>query len=161
MSRERGTYRIGIDVGGTNTDAVIMRGREVLAAVKTPTTADVGSGIQTALIDVLRQAEIAPAGIGFDAAVFGWPIVGEFDFGTAVADPCVVVGRQEDQGEPPLLIIEAAYFLEAQQFEELHRGLRITDPDHGVEIIHAPSPCWWCRREIGGGASPRQYRLTD
>ena len=37
--------RIGIDVGGTNTDAVLMDGDEVVRAVKTPTTADVTSGI--------------------------------------------------------------------------------------------------------------------
>ena len=30
--------RIGIDVGGTNTDAVLMDGRTVLSATKTPTT---------------------------------------------------------------------------------------------------------------------------
>ena len=27
-------YRLGIDVGGTNTDAVIMQGRNVLSGVK-------------------------------------------------------------------------------------------------------------------------------
>ena len=37
--------RIGIDVGGTNTDAVLMAGRRVLGAVKCATTPDVGSGI--------------------------------------------------------------------------------------------------------------------
>lgn len=36
--------RIGIDVGGTNTDAVLIDGTQVLGAVKTPTTADVMSG---------------------------------------------------------------------------------------------------------------------
>jgi N-methylhydantoinase A/oxoprolinase/acetone carboxylase beta subunit len=50
--------RIGIDVGGTNTDAVVMRDREVLAAHKTSTTADVGSGIRSALMEVLRQAQV-------------------------------------------------------------------------------------------------------
>lgn len=40
---------IGIDVGGTNTDAVVVEGRRVLAEVKTPTTADVTGGIRTAL----------------------------------------------------------------------------------------------------------------
>ena len=52
-----------IYVGGTNTDAVIMRGREVRAAFKSPTTADVGSGIANALTEVLRLAEVngAPA----------------------------------------------------------------------------------------------------
>lgn len=52
--------RIGIDVGGTNTDAVVMAGREVVAAHKTPTTADVGTGIRKALAEVLRQAALAP-----------------------------------------------------------------------------------------------------
>src|SRR5687767_3479403 len=56
--------RIGSDVGGTNTDAVVMLGREVRAAFKSPTTADVGSGIRTALAEVLRQAEAKGSHIG-------------------------------------------------------------------------------------------------
>ncbi len=36
--------RIGIDVGGTNTDAVIMDGRHVRSAIKTSTTVDVTAG---------------------------------------------------------------------------------------------------------------------
>lgn len=48
--------RIGIDVGGTNTDAVLMAGDKVLAGVKTPTTADVSAGITTALRQLLPQA---------------------------------------------------------------------------------------------------------
>jgi hypothetical protein len=36
--------RLGIDVGGTNTDAVVMVGDEVIAAVKRLTTRDVGDG---------------------------------------------------------------------------------------------------------------------
>ncbi|MGH7350572.1 MAG: hydantoinase/oxoprolinase N-terminal domain-containing protein, partial [Candidatus Rokuibacteriota bacterium] len=38
--------RIGIDVGGTNTDAVLLEDDRVRHAVKTPTTADVMSGIR-------------------------------------------------------------------------------------------------------------------
>ena len=41
--------RIGIDVGGTNTDAVLIDGSHVLGAVKTATTADVLGGVRTAL----------------------------------------------------------------------------------------------------------------
>lgn len=52
-------YRIGIDVGGTNTDAVIMNGREVIAAVKVPTTEDVTGGVRGALEQVLAQSGIA------------------------------------------------------------------------------------------------------
>ena len=47
--------RIGIDVGGTHTDAVLMQGEEVVDWVKTPTTADVTSGIVTALQELLQQ----------------------------------------------------------------------------------------------------------
>src|SRR5215471_18042556 len=55
--------RIGIDVGGTNTDAVLMQGQEVVGWVKTPTTADVTSGIVTALQDLLQQTAAAPSAI--------------------------------------------------------------------------------------------------
>ncbi|MFC6643358.1 ROK family protein [Sulfitobacter profundi] len=48
--------RIGIDVGGTNTDAALLDGDRVLASVKTFTTADVTSGVRTALNDLLAQA---------------------------------------------------------------------------------------------------------
>jgi len=49
--------RIGVDVGGTNTDAVLLRGRSVLASHKSPTTADVGSGIVGAIDDVLKNSK--------------------------------------------------------------------------------------------------------
>src|SRR5215211_7282051 len=47
------SLRIGIDVGGTNTDAVLMDGLTVVSKIKTPTTEDVTSGITTALRHVL------------------------------------------------------------------------------------------------------------
>src|ERR671936_646699 len=59
--------RIGIDVGGTNTDAVLLDGERVVHAVKTPTTADVTTGITTALATLLRGA---PAG-AIDAVMIG------------------------------------------------------------------------------------------
>ena len=43
------TRRIGVDVGGTNTDAAVLEGRKVLASVKVPTTDDVLGGILAAL----------------------------------------------------------------------------------------------------------------
>ncbi len=55
--------RIGIDVGGTNTDAVLMEGSRVLAAHKAPTSANVTDGIVHALHDVFQQAAINPAAI--------------------------------------------------------------------------------------------------
>ena len=41
--------RIGIDVGGTNTDAVLVASGKVIVAVKAPTTADVTTGIVNAM----------------------------------------------------------------------------------------------------------------
>ncbi len=52
-------YRIGIDVGGTNTDAVILdENLTPVAKAKTPTTADVTSGIYTAMSLVLQESDI-------------------------------------------------------------------------------------------------------
>jgi N-methylhydantoinase A/oxoprolinase/acetone carboxylase beta subunit len=48
--------RIGIDVGGTNTDAVLMDGKTVVAGVKAATSADVMTGVVNALRDVLAAA---------------------------------------------------------------------------------------------------------
>jgi N-methylhydantoinase A/oxoprolinase/acetone carboxylase beta subunit len=48
--------RIGIDVGGTNTDAVVLHDGRVVAAVKTPTTPDVTTGIRNALGMLLDKA---------------------------------------------------------------------------------------------------------
>ena len=53
--------RIGIDVGGTNTDAVLMDGIDVLASRKAPTTQDVSGGIVAALESVLRDAAVEPS----------------------------------------------------------------------------------------------------
>ncbi|MBP2319914.1 N-methylhydantoinase A/oxoprolinase/acetone carboxylase beta subunit [Kibdelosporangium banguiense] len=49
--------RIGIDVGGTNTDAVLLSGdNQLLASVKTPTTPDVTDGVAWAVTDLLAAA---------------------------------------------------------------------------------------------------------
>lgn len=55
--------RIGIDVGGTNTDAVLMDGTAVLAELKTSTTDDVTSGVVEALRGLAHAAHFAPAEI--------------------------------------------------------------------------------------------------
>lgn len=48
--------RVGIDVGGTNTDAVVMdESDRIIARTKQATTPDVTSGMQAALTEVLRQ----------------------------------------------------------------------------------------------------------
>ena len=52
-------YKLGIDVGGTNTDAVIIDERlQVVAEVKHPTTEDVYDGILCALREVIDRAGI-------------------------------------------------------------------------------------------------------
>ena len=54
--------RIGIDVGGTNTDAVLLEGARVVHAVKTPTTPDVTTGITRALRALLAEVRAARGG---------------------------------------------------------------------------------------------------
>jgi N-methylhydantoinase A/oxoprolinase/acetone carboxylase beta subunit len=61
--------RIGIDVGGTNTDAVLMEGRDVIGWHKTPTTSDVTAGITTALQNVLKETDTSVDEI--DAVMIG------------------------------------------------------------------------------------------
>lgn len=62
--------RIGVDVGGTNTDAVLVDGGEVRHSVKTTTTEDVLAGIRRAL-DHLLQKVGPDAATGLDAVVIG------------------------------------------------------------------------------------------
>jgi N-methylhydantoinase A/oxoprolinase/acetone carboxylase beta subunit len=63
------TRRIGIDVGGTNTDAVLLKDGSVVHAVKTPTTPDVTAGIVTALAELARHPTID--GSAIDGVVIG------------------------------------------------------------------------------------------
>ncbi len=69
--------RIGIDVGGTNTDAVAVCGSEVVATVKRPTTAVIADGIVDALNALLT-------GASFDAADVSAVMVGTTQFVNAV-----------------------------------------------------------------------------
>ncbi|WP_088052326.1 hydantoinase/oxoprolinase family protein [Virgibacillus dakarensis] len=53
------SYRIGIDVGGTHTDAVILdEAYNVIAETKAPTTEDVSSGIYQALKEVVAVSRV-------------------------------------------------------------------------------------------------------
>ena len=54
-----GKVRIGIDVGGTNTDGVVMQGRRVLHGLKTGTTDDVMGGVLAALRQLLDGAGVS------------------------------------------------------------------------------------------------------
>lgn len=72
-------YRIGIDVGGTNTDAVLMNGDEVVHAVKTATSADVMAGV----LAVLRQVI---SGSGVHAADLRAVMIGTTHFTNAIVE---------------------------------------------------------------------------
>jgi N-methylhydantoinase A/oxoprolinase/acetone carboxylase beta subunit len=57
-------YRLGIDVGGTNTDAAILDEKNrIVAKGKTSTTPDVSSGIDAVVEKVLAQSKLAPKSI--------------------------------------------------------------------------------------------------
>lgn len=57
-------FRIGIDVGGTNTDAVVMEGDRILAGVKSPTTEDVMTGVVESLTRALDQSAVPKGQVG-------------------------------------------------------------------------------------------------
>ena len=61
--------RIGIDVGGTNTDAVLVENDTIVGSVKTPTTEDVMAGITEALKQVLAKTAADPQSL--DAVMIG------------------------------------------------------------------------------------------
>ncbi|RVT93474.1 hydantoinase/oxoprolinase N-terminal domain-containing protein [Sphingomonas crocodyli] len=71
--------RIGIDVGGTHTDAVLIDGSRVLGAVKTGTTADVLSGVRTALSKLLDQT-------GCERSAISAVVIGTTHFTNAVIE---------------------------------------------------------------------------
>ena len=75
----RGRLRVGVDVGGTNTDAVVMAGHSVAASVKVPTTVDVTSGILAALNGLFSNGELMAAEV---AAV----MIGTTHFTNAVVE---------------------------------------------------------------------------
>ncbi len=67
--RKASIMHIGIDVGGTNTDAVLMRRTRTLAGVKHSTTPDVTSGIIQAIEDL--RAGHSFEGADIDAVMIG------------------------------------------------------------------------------------------
>ena len=71
--------RIGVDVGGTNTDAVVMDGTNVVASVKSPTTEDVGGGVIRAVRDVLDQS-------GADTSAIDHVMIGTTQFTNAFVE---------------------------------------------------------------------------
>jgi N-methylhydantoinase A/oxoprolinase/acetone carboxylase beta subunit len=61
--------KIGIDVGGTNTDAVLINGTDVLAGVKSPTAREVARGITESLRRLHSTYAFDPSSI--DAVMIG------------------------------------------------------------------------------------------
>ena len=61
--------RIGVDVGGTNTDAVVMSSETVVAGAKSPTTTDILSGVENSILSALTQANKKPDDI--EALIIG------------------------------------------------------------------------------------------
>ncbi|MEL0215290.1 MAG: hydantoinase/oxoprolinase N-terminal domain-containing protein, partial [Burkholderiaceae bacterium] len=55
--------KIGVDVGGTNTDVVILGSEGVLGWHKTPTTEDVFTGVVEAISSTLQKCGLKTAQI--------------------------------------------------------------------------------------------------
>ena len=95
--------RIGIDVGGTNTDAVLMDGTTVVSSTKTPTTANVSEGIATALRNVIADS-------GIDTATIEGVMIGTTHFTNAVVErkhltptACIRLGLPATVCLPPMV----------------------------------------------------------
>lgn len=95
--------RIGIDVGGTNTDAVLMDGRAVLATIKQATTPNVGEGLARAVRELLHKAKVA--GSAVQAVMVGTTqFINAFLERKHLAQVAVVrLALPKTDGVPPLL----------------------------------------------------------
>ena len=71
--------RLGVDVGGTNTDAVLMDGARVAAWAKRSTTSDVSEGVASAIEAVLENA-------GAAADAVSCVMIGTTQFGNALVE---------------------------------------------------------------------------
>lgn len=96
-------YRVGIDVGGTNTDAVVLQEKTVLAGVKASTTEDVTSGVIEALEKVIEAS-------GIDRAHIGAVMIGTTHFTNAVIErrhmdevAAIRIGLPSGAGLPPMV----------------------------------------------------------
>ena len=95
--------RIGVDVGGTNTDAVLMDGTTVISSTKTPTTANVSEGIAKALRTVIADS-------GLDTAAIDGVMIGTTHFTNAVVErkhltptACIRLGLPATVCLPPMV----------------------------------------------------------
>ena len=95
--------RIGVDVGGTNTDAVLMDGATVVSSTKTPTTANVSEGIATALRTVINESDV-------DRSQIAGVMIGTTHFTNAVVErrrltptACIRLGLPATACLPPMV----------------------------------------------------------
>lgn len=93
--------KIGVDVGGTHTDAIIVRGGEVIATRKVLTTPDISSGIVGAVRAVLSDDRV-------EAAHIHAVMVGTTQFTNSVVErrnlsavAAIRIGKQSSEALPP------------------------------------------------------------
>lgn len=95
--------RIGIDVGGTHTDAVILDGEQVVGATKALTSADVIGGVTAALDEVLAQSGVTQSHIET-------VMIGTTQFTNAIVErrelskiAVIRIGLPSGRGMPPMV----------------------------------------------------------
>lgn len=95
--------RIGIDVGGTHTDAVILDGQDVVASTKVLTSANVKDGVVNSLDEVLNDS-------GIDSSSIEAVMIGTTQFTNAVIErrelaPTAIIRIALPSGElvPPMI----------------------------------------------------------
>lgn len=97
-------YKLGIDVGGTNTDAVLIdENLDVVAAVKNPTSKDIYTGILGAMDAVFAQSDV-------DRSLIGQAMLGTTHCTNAIVErkglaPIAVlrIGAPATVGIPPMV----------------------------------------------------------
>lgn len=129
--------KIGIDVGGTNTDAVLMDGKTVVSSTKTPTTANVSEGIAKALRTVIEDS-------GIDTSKIDGVMIGTTHFTNAVVErkhltptACIRLGLPATVCLPPMVdwpddlrdILGGNYYLAHGGHEFDGREISPFDPD--------------------------------
>ncbi|NNC36949.1 MAG: hydantoinase/oxoprolinase family protein [Acidimicrobiales bacterium] len=95
--------RIGIDVGGTHTDAVILNGDEIVASIKALTSADVVGGITAALDTILADS-------GVQHSEIDTVMIGTTQFTNAIVErrelssvAAIRIGLPSGRGMPPMV----------------------------------------------------------
>lgn len=131
------SLRIGVDVGGTNTDVVLMDDRRVLAKLKTPTTEDVTGGITTAITSVLDES-------GVDSGSISSVMIGTTHFTNAIVERrhlqpvgIIRIGLPATAALPPLIdwpqdlveALESETYLVHGGYEFDGRKISDFDPD--------------------------------